>query len=42
VNLSPADARFLFGWLEPALPEGWYAALSYPPSIKGTIVQVRP
>jgi hypothetical protein len=25
VNLSPADARWLFGFTEPALPEGWHA-----------------
>ncbi len=24
-NLSPLDARFLFDWLEPALPPGWTA-----------------
>lgn len=24
VNLSPADARFLFAWTEPALPPGWH------------------
>jgi hypothetical protein len=25
VNLAPWDARALFGWTEPALPEGWHA-----------------
>ena len=25
INLSPADARFVFDWLEPALPADWYA-----------------
>jgi hypothetical protein len=25
VNLSPADARWLFGFTAPALPEGWHA-----------------
>ncbi|MBC8071886.1 MAG: L,D-transpeptidase, partial [Deltaproteobacteria bacterium] len=25
VNLSPADARWLFGFTEPGLPEGWHA-----------------
>ncbi len=25
VNLSPVDARWLFGWTEPKLPEGWHA-----------------
>ncbi|NVB41549.1 L,D-transpeptidase [Pseudenhygromyxa sp. WMMC2535] len=27
VNLSPADARWLFGFTEPKLPEGWAAAM---------------
>ncbi|WP_437680262.1 L,D-transpeptidase [Sorangium sp. So ce131] len=25
VNLSPIDAKWLFHWTEPALPEGWHA-----------------
>lgn len=25
VNLSPADAKWLFHWTEPAVPEGWHA-----------------
>jgi hypothetical protein len=25
VNLSPADAKWLFGWTEPQLPEGWHS-----------------
>jgi hypothetical protein len=25
INLTPADARWLFQWLEPELPRGWYA-----------------
>lgn len=24
VNLSPIDARWLFGWTEPKVPDGWY------------------
>ena len=24
VNVSPADGRFLFGWTDPPLPEGWH------------------
>jgi lipoprotein-anchoring transpeptidase ErfK/SrfK len=27
VNLSPADARWLFQWAPPALPEGWHGIL---------------
>lgn len=26
VNLSPPDARWVFGWSEPRLPAGWHAA----------------
>jgi lipoprotein-anchoring transpeptidase ErfK/SrfK len=28
VNLAPWDAKGLFGWTEPQLPEGWHAVLS--------------
>ena len=28
VNLSPADARWLFGFLGPAVPPGWHAAFA--------------
>ncbi|MBK8173339.1 MAG: L,D-transpeptidase [Sandaracinaceae bacterium] len=35
VNLSPTDARFLFGWTLPAVPLGWHGA--YPtPDVPGT------
>ena len=27
VNLSPADAKWLFDWVPPALPEGWHTLL---------------
>ncbi len=30
VNLSPDDARALFGWTEPRLPDGWHAVWSTP------------
>lgn len=42
VNLAPADAQFLFRWMDPALPEGWYAAAAYYPHIKGTAIDVQP
>ena len=40
VNLSARDARWLFGFTQPALPAGWYAIL---PTEKqpGTLVVVR-
>lgn len=28
VNLSPSDARWLFGFTQPALPDGWHAAMA--------------
>jgi len=40
VNLSPLDARWLFGFTGPHLPQGWAAA--YPTRVeKGTTVRVR-
>jgi hypothetical protein len=38
VNLSPADARFLFGWTEPRVPELWHGAFD----ADGTIVFIHP
>jgi hypothetical protein len=38
VNLSPADARFLFEWTEPAVPERWHGAFG----ADGTIVFIHP
>ncbi|WP_044236720.1 L,D-transpeptidase [Chondromyces apiculatus] len=40
VALLPVDARRIFGWAEPAVPEGWHAA--YSAEGEGTIVNVRP
>ncbi len=37
VNLSPADARELFGWTEPRLPEGWHGVFTRDPK-EGTRV----
>jgi lipoprotein-anchoring transpeptidase ErfK/SrfK len=28
VNLSPLDAKALFGWTGPELPDGWHAVMS--------------
>jgi hypothetical protein len=28
VNLSPADARTIFGWVEPRLPDGWHGVFA--------------
>ena len=41
VNLSPPDARWLFGFTEPALPAGWHAVTpAQGPFGKGSAVVV--
>ncbi len=40
INLSPADARYLFQFTEPVLPAGWNAILPIPED-RPTVVQVR-
>ncbi len=40
INLSPADARYLFQFTEPVLPPGWNAILSMPED-RPTVVRVR-
>ena len=42
VNLAPADARFLFEWMEPTVPEGWYAVSTLYPQVQGTVIMLRP
>ncbi len=39
INLSPLDARWLFEWTEPRVPQTWYAALSL---LNGTRLRIRP
>ncbi|HNS98430.1 MAG TPA: L,D-transpeptidase family protein [Polyangiaceae bacterium] len=41
INLSVADAQWLFAWTEPALPEGWHAIRSGDDRGTGTWVVVR-
>ncbi len=38
INLAPHDAAWLFEWTDPAVPEGWHAALN---KQRGTVVHVR-
>jgi hypothetical protein len=38
INLAPEDARFLFGWTDPPVPEAWHSALSK----DGTLLYVHP
>ena len=39
VNLAPQDAKALFAWTEPHMPDGWHGVWSTPEK-KGTLVQV--
>jgi hypothetical protein len=39
INLSPADARWLFHWTDPPVPQGWHAALSLR---DGTLIDIHP
>jgi hypothetical protein len=41
VNLAPADARHMFEWMDPPIPEGWYAASAYYPHVRGTMLLIR-
>lgn len=43
VNMAPKDARWLFQWMDPAMPEGWYAVAAAPGmGIPFTWIDVRP
>ena len=42
INLTPADARTLFRWLEPSLPAGWYGVRAEPPTKPGTLLLIQP
>ena len=39
INLSPEDARRLFHWTEPAVPDGWHGAAK---PLTGTVVFIHP
>jgi hypothetical protein len=39
INLAPEDARRLFFFTEPEVPEGWHARLL---PLKGTVVFIHP
>jgi hypothetical protein len=41
INLSPEDARWLFHWTTPVLPDGWHAVRSGDERGMGTWVRVR-
>jgi lipoprotein-anchoring transpeptidase ErfK/SrfK len=41
INLSPIDARFVFRWTEPAVPDGWHGINVSPELGEGTAVVIR-
>lgn len=42
VNLSPIDARYVFFWTTPSVPQHWHGAYSGEPFDTGTYVHVHP
>ncbi|MFO0615854.1 MAG: L,D-transpeptidase [Polyangiaceae bacterium] len=42
VNLSPRSAEWLFRWMDPEIPRGWYAVAAYGRGVGTTVVDVRP
>jgi hypothetical protein len=42
VNLSPIDARYVFFWADPPVPEHWHAAYSGAAFGNGTLVNIHP
>ena len=40
VNLAPIDAKRVFEWSEPAMPEGWYGIRSVPEAGAATVVSI--
>ena len=41
INVPPADAMWLFNWMDPQMPEGWYAVSPYAPVAKSTLVYIQ-
>jgi hypothetical protein len=43
INLAPKDAKWMWSWIDPAMPEGWYAVAAAPGmGVPFTWVDVRP
>jgi L,D-transpeptidase catalytic domain len=42
VNLSPIDARYVFNWTTPDVPEHWHGAYAGDSMGKGTLVHIHP
>lgn len=42
VNLSPKSAQWLFQWMDPEVPRGWYAVAGFGKGVPITVVDVHP
>ena len=42
VNLAPIDARFVFLWASPSVPEHWHAAHAGEQTEQGTLINIHP
>jgi lipoprotein-anchoring transpeptidase ErfK/SrfK len=42
VNLAPIDARYVFFWTSPSVPEHWQATYAGDASEPGTLVNIHP
>jgi lipoprotein-anchoring transpeptidase ErfK/SrfK len=41
INLAPIDARYVFFWTTPTLPEGWHGVNAHDAVGEGTVVRIR-
>jgi lipoprotein-anchoring transpeptidase ErfK/SrfK len=39
INLAPSDARWLFEWTDPEVPDAWHGAMSL---LDGTLISIHP
>lgn len=42
VNLAPIDARYVFFWASPSVPEHWHGAYAVEPLETGTLINIHP
>jgi hypothetical protein len=41
INLSPEDARRVFDWTEPKVPDDWSASMAHDDAALGTVLRIR-
>jgi len=41
VNLAPVDAKWVFDWTDPPMPEGWHGMRAVQVFGQSTIVRIR-